>query len=91
MDYTPEEKETIVHYDYLDKCWTIQTNCRQHITRIEKTMDLYELISEEYGKNGFRSYIHVRVKDEGASVSPFARKKRTLSEEHKNKMLGNRR
>lgn len=36
MAYTLEERETIVRYDEMDKCWYFESNVRRHVTKILK-------------------------------------------------------
>lgn len=71
MNYLPEERETVVRYDELEKCWYFETSVRRHITKIEKRLELYEIISEELDEKGRRMYIHAKLKE--GTVSPFAR------------------
>ncbi len=71
MTYLPEERETVINYDELSDCWTFETSVRRHITKIEKRLDLYEIISEELDERGRRIYIHVKMKI--GTVSPFAK------------------
>ena len=71
MSYLPEERETVIHYDEFDNCWIFETNVRRHITRIEKRLELYEILSEELDERGRR--ICIRVKMTSGTVSPFAK------------------
>lgn len=71
MAYLPEERETVVRYDELEKSWYFETSVRRHITKIEKRLELYEIFSEELDDRGRRIYIHAKLKE--GTVSPFAR------------------
>ena len=59
MAYLPEERETVVRYDELEKSWYFETSVRRHITKIEKRLELYEIISEELDDRG-RRILHSR-------------------------------
>lgn len=71
MGCLPEERETVVRYDELEKCWYFETSVRRHITKIEKRLELYKIISEELDDRGRRIYIHAKLKE--GTVSLFAR------------------
>lgn len=71
MTYSQDERETIIHYDDFYKDWIFETSVRRHITKIEKRLDLYEIISEEFDEKGRRIYI--RAKMIKGTVSPFAK------------------
>lgn len=71
MAYLQEERETIIHYDEFDKTWIFETNVRRHITKIEKRIELYEILSEEFNERGRRIYIRAKMKQ--GTVSPFAK------------------
>ncbi|MCY7218501.1 hypothetical protein [Streptococcus dysgalactiae] len=71
MAYLREERETVIHYDELDDYWTFETNVRRHITKIEKRIELYEILSEEFDGRGRRIYICAKMKT--GTVSPFAK------------------
>ena len=48
MAYLPEERETVIRYNELDNCWYFETSVRRHITKIEKRIELYEILYEEF-------------------------------------------
>ena len=52
MAYLPEERETVVRYDELEKSWSFETSERRHITKIEKRLELYQIFSEELEDRG---------------------------------------
>lgn len=81
MAYLPEERETVIRYDELDNCWYFESNVRRHITKIEKRIELYEILSEEFDERGNRIYIQAKMLE--ADVSPFAKPKRKISAEQK--------
>ncbi|WP_231199341.1 hypothetical protein [Streptococcus equi] len=64
MAYLREERETVIHYDELDDCWTFETNVRRHITKIEKRIELYEIPLEEFDDRGRRIYICAKMRQE---------------------------
>ncbi|MBO4109159.1 hypothetical protein J5583_03020 [Streptococcus suis] len=71
MAYLPEERETVIHYDELENAWTFETSVRRHITKIEKRIELYDILPEEIDERGRRVYL--RVKMQNGTVSPFAK------------------
>ena len=66
-------------YDELEDTWTFETSVRRHITKIEKRIELYEILSEEFDERGNRIYIMVKMAD--GNVNPFAKPKLKLTEE----------
>lgn len=76
--YTRDERETVILYSELDNAWSISTNVRKHITKLQKRSDLYKVIREELDEETGRTiYIEVLVDDlSKASISPFPRPKR---------------
>ncbi|HFI0119234.1 TPA: hypothetical protein ACGPB3_000144 [Streptococcus suis] len=52
MAYLPEERETVINYDELEDTWTFETSVRRHITKIEKRIELYDILSEEIDERG---------------------------------------
>lgn len=84
MVYLPEERETVIRYDELGNCWYFETSVRRHITKIEKRIDLYEILYEEFDERGNRVFIQVKMLE--ADVSPFAKPKRKISAEQKRAM-----
>lgn len=76
--YSPEERETVIRFDELDNAWYFETSVRKHITKIEKRIELYEILDEEIDKRGNRIYIRARMLDAG--ISPFAKPKRKLTD-----------
>lgn len=83
MAYLPEERETVIHYDELENAWTFETSVRRHITKIEKRLELYEVLDEELDSRGARIYIRVKMLAHLAAVSPFAKTRPKISEEQR--------
>ncbi|HEL1999398.1 hypothetical protein [Streptococcus suis] len=81
MAYLPEERETVINYDELADTWTFETSVRRHITKIEKRIELYDILSEEIDERGNRVYIRVRMVD--GNINPFAKPKLRLTEEQR--------
>lgn len=79
--YLPEERETVISYDEFDNSWTFETSVRRHITKIEKRIELYEILAEELDERGNRVYI--RVKMTNGTINPFAKPKRQMTESQK--------
>ncbi|MGU7966328.1 hypothetical protein ACS6YB_08215 [Streptococcus suis] len=81
MAYLPEERETVINYDELEDAWTFETSVRRHITKIEKHIELYDILSEEIDERGNRIYIRVKMID--GNINPFAKPKLRLTEEQR--------
>ncbi|HEL1759760.1 TPA: hypothetical protein TXU88_001709 [Streptococcus suis] len=81
MAYLPEERETVINYDELEDIWTFETSVRRHITKIEKHIELYNILSEEIDERGNRVYIRVKMID--GNINPFAKPKLRLTEEQR--------
>ncbi|MCK4020087.1 hypothetical protein HCC62_09720 [Streptococcus suis] len=81
MAYLPEERETVINYDELEDTWIFETSVRRHITKIEKRIELYDILSEEIDERGNRVYIRVRMID--GNINPFAKPKLKLTEEQR--------
>ncbi|HFU4085162.1 TPA: hypothetical protein ACGO7S_000062 [Streptococcus suis] len=81
MAYLPEERETVINYDELEDTWTFETSVRRHITKIEKRIELYNILSEEIDERGNRVYIRVKMID--GNINPFAKPKLRLTEEQR--------
>ncbi|HFR3630778.1 TPA: hypothetical protein ACHVD4_001840 [Streptococcus suis] len=81
MAYLPEERETVINYDELEDTWTFETSVRRHITKIEKRIELYDILSEEIDERGNRVYIRVKMID--GNINPFAKPKLRLTEEQR--------
>ncbi|HEL2056167.1 TPA: hypothetical protein TY413_001488 [Streptococcus suis] len=81
MAYLPEERETVINYDELEDTWIFETSVRRHITKIEKRIELYDILSEEIDERGNRVYIRVRMVD--GNINPFAKPKLRLTEEQR--------
>lgn len=77
MAYLSEERETVIIYDEKHNTWQFETSVRRHITKIEKRLDLYDILSEEFDERGRRIYILVAMKQ--GTVSPFAKPPRSKS------------
>lgn len=85
--YTRDERETVILYSELDNAWSISTNVRKHITKLQKRSDLYKVIREEKDEETGRTiYIEVLVDDlANVTLSPFPRPKvkREMTEEER--------
>ncbi|HEM5158607.1 TPA: hypothetical protein U1277_001183 [Streptococcus suis] len=81
MAYLPEERETVINYDELEDTWIFETSVRRHITKIEKRIELYDILSEEIDERGNRIYIRVKMVD--GNINPFAKPKLKLTEEQR--------
>ena len=81
MAYLPEERETVINYDELEDTWTFETSVRRHITKIEKRIELYDILSEDIDERGNRIYIRVKMID--GNINPFAKPKLRLTEEQR--------
>lgn len=83
MAYTLEERETIVRYDEMDKCWYFESNVRRHVTKILKMEHAFDEIEKEL-ENDFCIYVRAKLSDlNNFSVNPFVKNKRKLSDEQR--------
>ena len=62
MAYTLEERETIVRYDEMDKCWYFESNVRRHVTKILKMEHAFDEIEKEL-ENDFCIYVRAKLSD----------------------------
>lgn len=87
MAYLLEEQETIIRYDKLDKIWYYETNIYEHITKILKDSERYDVIDTEEEKGRIIA-IRAKIKNlEDFSINPWAKKRRKMSEEQKRKAV----
>ncbi|HGD6505585.1 TPA: hypothetical protein ACIZ50_002044 [Streptococcus agalactiae] len=77
MAYTLEERETIVRYDEMDKCWYFESNVRRHVTKILKMEHAFDEIEKEL-ENDFCIYVRAKLSDlNNFSVNPFVQQSKT--------------
>ena len=85
MAYLPEDRETVIRYDELEKCWYFESNVRRHVTKILKSETAFESVEKEL-ENNFCVYVRAKLSNlEDFSVNPFVRKKPRLTDEQKRK------
>ena len=82
MAYQIAEQETLVHYDHQTQEWTIETNVFKHMGTLLKNPDIYTILHKEE-EDGRVISVKVLVNTKDFLMSPFARKKKPLSEEQK--------
>ncbi|MDN5012754.1 hypothetical protein PCY71_10335 [Streptococcus sp. SN3] len=83
MAYLPEDRETVIRYDELEKCWYFESNVRRHVTKILKTEAAFDSVEKEL-ENNFCVYVRAKLSNlEDFSVNPFVKHKRKMSEEQK--------
>ena len=85
MRYTLDEQETFINYDPITKLWTYETTYHGHISKIMKHKDLYDILEVEYD-NGKPGYIKATT-NHLSYIAPFARKRRVLSEDERQKLI----
>ncbi|SUN08228.1 Uncharacterised protein [Streptococcus acidominimus] len=84
--YLSEEKETLIRYDELDKCWYFESNVRKHINKILKLESYFETITKEV-EGGKIISVSAKLSDlDNYSVHPFVRIKRKLSQSEKTRL-----
>lgn len=89
MAYLLEEQETIIRFDKLDKIWYFETNVYEHINKILKDIECYDVIDTEEEK-GRVIYIRAKIKNlEEFNIKPWAKKRKKMSEEQKRKVTEN--
>lgn len=83
MAYLQEERETVIHYDELEDCWTFESNVRRHVTKILKMEHAFDSVEKET-ENDSCVYVRAKLKNlEDFSVSPFVKNKRKMTEKQK--------
>ena len=85
---TLEEKETLLRFDYLDKCWYVETSVPTHITKFKKQG--WEMVSQTVNEQGVVQIAEFKC-DNPSSVSIRGAEKKTknLTEEQR-KILAER-
>lgn len=81
---TPEERETHLNFDYIDKKWYMDSSIQRHISKAIKTG--WTPIEKHIYEDGTVCFMRFVAPERGITIkSP---KKREMSEEHKSKIFG---
>lgn len=81
---TPEERETHLNFDYIDKVWYMDSSIPRHISKALKTG--WTPIEKHVYEDGTVCSMRFMAAERGITIkTPI---KREMSEEHKAKLLG---
>ena len=84
INYTisQEERETLLRYDYLDKCWYVETSVPTHITKFKKQG--WEIVSQTVNHLGNIQVVEFKC-DNPSSITIGKAEKREMqiTEEHR--------
>lgn len=82
---TSEERETILRYDYLEKCWYMETSISTHWNKALKQK--WEVVSKTVNEdNKVQSMVFKCDNPSSISIRGAEKKKRTLTDEQKEKL-----
>ena len=81
-----EERETLLRYDYLDKCWYVESTVPSHITKFKKQG--WEIISQTVNEQGIVQVAEFKCNNP-SSISIRNANKRPMTEDER-KILGER-
>lgn len=87
INYTisQEERETLLRYDYLDKCWYVETSVPTHITKFKKQG--WEIVSQTVNENGNVQVVEFKCDNPSSiTIGQAEKKKRELTEEQRQKL-----
>ena len=77
-----EERETLCRYDYLDKCWYIDTSVPTHITKFKKQG--WEIVSQTVNEQGIVQAVEFKCNNPSSiSIGKAEKRKRELTEEQR--------
>ena len=77
-----EERETLLRYDYLDKCWYVETSVPTHITKFKKQG--WEIVSQIVNENDNVQVVEFKCNNPSSvTIGKAEKRKRELSEEHR--------
>ena len=82
---TNEEKETILRYDYIDKCWYVDTSVPAHITKFTKQG--WEIVSQTVNEDNVVQAVEFKCNNlSSITIGKADKKKRELTEEQRQKL-----
>ena len=85
---TTEEKETLLRFDYLEKCWYVDTSVPSHITKFKKQG--WEIVSQTVNEQGDIQAVEFKCDNPTSiSINKAEKRKKELTEEQR-KILAER-
>ena len=83
INYTisQEERETLLRYDYLDKCWYVETSVPTHITKFKKQG--WEIVSQTVNHLGNVPVVEFKCDNTSSIIIGKAEKKKLTEEQRK--------
>ena len=83
-----EEKETLLRYDYLEKCWYVESTVPSHITKFKKQG--WEIISQTVNEQGVVQVAEFKCSNPSSiSINKAEKRKKEMTEEQR-KILAER-
>lgn len=82
---TIEEKETLLRYDYLEKCWYVESTVPSHITKFKKQG--WEIISQTVNEQGVVQVAEFKCNNPTSiSIRSAIKSKKNLTDEQRKKL-----
>ena len=85
---TLEEKETLLRFDYLEKCWYVETSVPTHITKFKKQG--WEIISQTVNEQGVVQVVEFKCNNPSSITIGRAEKRKKEMTEEQRKILTER-
>lgn len=83
-----EEKETLLRYDYIEKCWYVDTSVPSHITKFKKQG--WEIVSQTVNEQGVIQAVEFKCNNPSSiSINKAEKRKKEMTEEQR-KILAER-
>ena len=77
-----EERETLLRYDYLEKCWYVDTSVPTHITKFKKQG--WEIISQTVNEQDIVQAVEFKCDNPSSiTIGRAEKRKRELTEEQR--------
>ncbi|KKF45232.1 hypothetical protein [Streptococcus uberis] len=86
MAYLPEERETVIIYDEKSNTWQFETTVRRHITKILKSSEAFDDITQEFDGSNCISVRATLSNLDDFSVNPFVKSKRKMTDKQKQEL-----
>lgn len=80
-----EERETLLRYDYLEKCWYVETTVPTHITKFKKQG--WEIVSQTVNEQGNIQIAEFKCDNPSSiSIRSAIKSKKNLTDEQRKKL-----
>ena len=81
-----EERETVIRYDYVEKCWYADTSVSKHITKFKKQG--WEIVSQTINEQGIVQAVEFKCDNPSSiTIGRAVKRKRDLTEEQRNEAI----